>query len=891
MYPELKRDVRTLTSLLGRVIQEQAGKEVFDSVEDLRNLSKKIRQNPDASSIKKKDRLIHSLDAGRAEAIVRSFTLYFHLVNLAEEAQRIRRLEAHRVSVEGEGRGSLAEAFSKLKSGKRKGSLRSLLSRIRIEPVLTAHPTEAKRRTQTEHLLALMKYQPLWDASEQTSLRQREIENSILAVLETMWLTEQTRLLRATVEEEIERVIFYFERSIIQVAASFYRKVADTSQEFRGAHLVPPILRFGSWVGGDRDGNPAVTPQLSLHTVERFRDVILGHYTRTLDRLRAELSQSERLAPIAAQLEADLEEEIRYGTFIDERLQRIDPREFYRRYLLYVHSRLEKTREYQRDGFNHAGELLEKLKAVRSSLQGSGAERAANGPLLDLIYQVQTFGFHLATLDFRDHSAKLRTASSELIPAGARARETDRIRALKQRALALKIPEGPSAALADLLEQFRAIRRIQDRHGSESCSRYIVSMTNRPSDLWNLVCLASSAGLVEREAGVWKSRLDFVPLFETIQDLRGCTSLLGQWFSDPIYAEILRSRSNTQEIMLGYSDSNKDGGYLTANWELFCAENAILDLAAKAGIRVRFFHGKGGPIDRGGGLSYETILAQPAAASQGELRITEQGEVISAKYASPVIALRNLEQLCSATLLAVDVADKMDVNPAWHTTLERLSADSLQHYQQLVWRTPRFHRFFFQATPIDVVEHLQFGSRPSKRPSGKGLKDLRAIPWVLAWTQSRFNLSAWYGLGYAIEKTARRPGGLQKLQTLYRSWPFFSTLIDNAQVSLSKADLYIAEQYAGLVEPRSLGVLIFSHIEKEFRRSVEGVLAITGQRELLESNAVLRESIRLRNPYVDPLNYLQVRFLREWRVSRSDRLLDLLRLTVQGIASGMKSTG
>lgn len=891
MYPELKRDVRTLTSLLGRVIQEQAGKEVFDTVEDLRNLSKRIRQNPDAPSIKKKDRLIHSLDASRAEAIVRSFTLYFHLVNLAEETQRIRRLEAHRVSADGEGRGSLAEAFATLKSSTRKGSLRSLLSRIRIEPVLTAHPTEAKRRTQTEHLLALMKYQQLGDASDQTSLQRREVENSILSVLETMWLTEQTRLLRATVEEEIERVIFYFERSIIQVAANFYRKVADTSQEFRGAHLVPPILRFGSWVGGDRDGNPAVTPQLSLHTVERFRDVILGHYTRALDRLRAELSQSRRLAPIASQLEADLEEEIRYGTFIDERLQRIDPREFYRRYLLYVHSRLEKTREYQRDGFNHAGELLEKLEAVRSSLQGSGAERAASGPLLDLIYQVQAFGFHLATLDFRDHSAKLRTASSELIPRGARVRETDRIRALKQRALALKVPEKRSAALADLLEQFRAIRRIQDRHGSESCSRYIVSMTNRPSDLWNLICLASSAGLVEREAGVWKSRLDFVPLFETIQDLRRCTSLLDQWFSDPIYKEILRSRSNTQEIMLGYSDSNKDGGYLTANWELFRAEKAILDLAAKAGIRVRFFHGKGGPIDRGGGLSYETILAQPAAASQGELRITEQGEVISAKYANPVIALRNLEQLCSATLLAVDAADKMDANPVWHATLERLSADSLQHYQQLVWKTPRFHRFFFQATPIDVVEHLQFGSRPSKRPSGKGLKDLRAIPWVLAWTQSRFNLSAWYGLGYAIERTARRPDGLQKLQALYRSWPFFSTLIDNAQVSLSKADLYIAEQYAGLVEPRSLGVLVFSRIEKEFRRSVEGVLAITGQRELLESNAVLRESIRLRNPYVDPLNYLQVRFLREWRVAPSDRVLDLLRLTVQGIASGMKSTG
>lgn len=880
-----------MTSALGRIIQERAGKQAFELVEELRRLTKEIRQDPTSAALKRRDELVQSLELGTAEDVARAFTLYFLLVNLAEERQRQRRL-----AQEGDKpvpyKGSLARGFQHLQAdlgiGPKSERCRELLREVSIEPVLTAHPTEARRPTVTKHLLALSRAYSESERPDFTERERRRNERIVMAILESLWLTEQTRTRRPTIEEEISRVLFFFERSIIPVVPLFYREM----ERLVGSVDLQGCLSFGSWVGGDRDGNPGVTPRLSLKTVKIQHRLILKHYLRMVERLFQRLSHSDRLNPASPRLTEEIQEEEMYGLYLERPNEVVEMHEVYRRYLRMLRRRLQQTRMRQLDGFRDASEFLRLLEILDSSLRENGMVRSADGTLKGLIWQVRTFGFHLATLDFRDHSAKLETAVVELLEKKDRRSRLDEVRNAVGE---LPVTGHPEGVLGEVLDQFRCIRRIQDQFGEVSSRRYIVSMTHRPIDLWHVLLLASTAGLVEKNGGSWRSRIDIVPLFETISDLRRSTELLESWFSDPEYRQVLRSRNDVQEIMLGYSDSNKDGGYLTANWELYRAQRAIVELGRSYGIQIRYFHGKGGPIDRGGGLSYRTIVAQPHSVAGGQMRITEQGEVISNKYSNPAIAMRNLEQLFSAVLRSVASVRSGDseVPDDWTEAVSRLSQDSFRAYQSLVWKNRDFPVFFFHATPIDVIEHLTLGSRPAKRPSGKGLRDLRAIPWVFAWTQSRFTLAAWYGLGTAISSflEQEKGAGIKLLRKLYADWPFFGTLIDNAQLSLAKTDLFIAEMYAGLVEPAELGRQIFCRIDQEFQRCNEVVLEITEQPRLLSKAEVLAESIRLRNPYVDPLNFLQVRFLREWRKDPTPEVLNLLRLTVHGIASGMKSTG
>ncbi len=890
MHAELRSDIRLLTTLLGEVIREMSGERLFGLVEEIRTVCKRLRQAPQPEEIARKDSLIDGLSDLEADQIARAFTLYFQLVNLAEEAQRLRRLRA-RENEEKPYRGTIRDGISQtLAHGCGESELLALVESLSIQPVLTAHPTEARRRTVTDQLQAIAHLHQGWERAAGEKERSR-VEEEIRLALETLWLTEQTRSLKPTVEEEIERTLFFFKKSILPVAPLFRRKLDAALGREPTAPLLPPIIQFGSWVGGDRDGNPMVRPKTSLRTIDLQRGLILDHYGETLSLLQAQLSHSHRLAPVSEEILGELEDQTTYGMFLDEPDDRIEPHELHRRYIQLLQTRLERTRLQQRDGFDGPEEFLRSLLRLRESLAGTGAKRAASGPLLDLIHQVQNFGFHLATLDFRDHSGKLSKALTILGSFEGIDDEPALIASLQGQlgenaGIGRRDPD-----LDEILNQFRAIRRIQETHGEKACSRYIVSMTHRGVDLWKAVYFASSAGLVRKMTGGWRSSLDFVPLFETIEDLRACTTLLESWFTDPLYQQILVSRGNIQEVMLGYSDSNKDGGYLTANWELFRAQRSIVEVARSHGVGIRFFHGKGGPIDRGGGLSYETILAEPYSASGGRIRITEQGEVIFAKYSNPAIALRNLEQLFSSVLQAAHLTKRPvpEVDDAWMAAIGELSETSFQAYQDLIWRDPDFPVFFFQTTPIDVVVHLALGSRPAKRPSGSGLRDLRAIPWVFSWTQSRFILSAWYGLGTALGEFC--DGRIETLRRMYQNWPFFRTVLDNAQVSLAKTDLYIAEQYAGLVEERVIGERILKTVRGEYELSRSTLLEVTEQSELLEKTPVLQESIRLRNPYVDPLNFLQVRYLPKWRQGDEESILELLRLTVHGIASGLKSTG
>jgi phosphoenolpyruvate carboxylase len=801
MDAELKREVRFLTTRLGAIIREQAGERVFDHVEQLRQLAKTIRASHDPAAIRAKRRCIAALTAAEAHQVAHAFSLFFQLVNLCEERARVRHLQAADAPPQ-----SLRWLFRELKRASIPvEKLQSCLDALEIQPVLTAHPTEAKRRTTLNQILRLAEHTD--DPDE---------------ILEALWHTQEIRERKVGPLDEVENTLFFFDHTIFKTVAQFYAAFdAELAACYPDARRARSFLTFASWVGGDRDGNPFVTPEVSLMTVALQRQRLLADYDRQCEKLLEELTHS---APRARVRVASRDP--------------FQPSEIFRKQLVAIRGKL-------RGRYQQPSEFVRDLERIQSGLRRQGAHRAAHGRLARLIEQARTFGFHLAELDFRDHSGKLTEAPDEL------------------------------------LTGFQCIRHIQREHGVSAANHFILSMTRRADDVRQLLALARRARLAQ---------IDLVPLFETIDDLERAPQIMRELWDDTDYRQHLRSRDDTQEIMLGYSDSNKDGGYLAANWSLYRAQKRLARLADQSGVKLRFFHGKGGSIDRGGGASHRSLRAQPFAAHGGRIRITEQGEVISLKYSNPFIAQRNLEQLTSAVIAANCLPPRLDLArlPEWERCMDEIARRSLEFYQQLVYRTPEFEQYFWNATPIDLIEHLRIGSRPSRRQQTTDLRQLRAIPWVFAWTQSRHLLSAWYGIGHALENF----GDIEKLREMYAGWPFFAALLDNAEMSLAKTDLYIAGRYASLVKDAGVRRKIFGSIEDAYRRSVRMVLAVTGRGALLEHQPVLAESIRLRNPYIDPLNYLQIRFLPRWRRHKENEALRrMLALTVNGIAFGMKSTG
>jgi phosphoenolpyruvate carboxylase len=683
--------------------------------------------------------------------------------------------------------------------------------------VLTAHPTEAKRRAVLNQLARLTQQ---WDHPDE--------------VLEALWQTGEIREQKIGPLHEVDTALYYFERTIFETAANFYETFdAQLARYFPGVKRTRQFLTFASWAGGDRDGNPFVTPEISRLAMQRQHSAVMEFYRRECQALSREITH------------ADAGEDLSAPHNRTQSAGLYQPYEVFRNQIGALRAKLAEGK------CDHA-EFIATLESIRQGLLKQKAIRAANGRIRRLLLQARTFGTHLAELDFRDHSGKLDQAEPEL------------------------------------LEEFRAIRDIQKEFGTRAASHFIVSMTRSADDILRLFKLAKLAGVYE---------IDLVPLFETIEDLENSAKILGDLWSNVEYRRHLKHRGRVQEVMVGYSDSNKDGGYLAANWFLYRAQKEMSRVADECGVKLRFFHGKGGTIDRGGGSSYRSLRAQPHAAHGGRLRITEQGEVISLKYSNPFIAQRNLEQLTSA-VIAVQCLPETGTPELmnWEAQADRLAKFSFTHYQRLVYETPEFGAYFWQATPIDLIEHLRLGSRPSRRAATADIRQLRAIPWVFSWTQSRHLLSAWYGVGSALTDFSKQtPDGLDQLRKMYRRWPFFRALLDNAEVSLAKTDLGIARQYAALVESAEVRKKIFGLIEEEYARSVAMVLAINERKQLLENQPTLAHSIRLRNPYVDPLNYLQLRFLRVWRqapeAQRTEQLRRLLALTVKGVAAGMKSTG
>ncbi len=893
----LRREVRLLTTRLGSIARELAGEETFRAIENLRGFSKQLRQSPSPELLSSNEQEVQRLTLRRATEVAHAFSLFFHLVNLCEERQRVRRLRAYEDHEKGAPM-SLRHTFSEL--ARHKVSAREILELLRtmhVEPVLTAHPTEAKRRSVFNHVLRIAR-----TLEAHQGAPHHVAERALDPWIEALWLTDEVRERPVTPELEIESSLVFLERTIYDLAGVFWERFCDELARLDdAAEGPPPFLRFGSWVGTDRDGNPNVTPAISLRAAEHLRRSILNYYLKCLRQMLGVISFPPVRATVEKRIRRDLERSMRRFPATRE-FQKVDqPHEYYRRKIRIMMWRLEQTAEGQCGAYADAREFEGDARRLEMLLAGHPSPRVARLGPRRLRVAAQVFGFHAASLDFRQHVSLIRAASEEILRAHRKPSEPAQARIESIRSLLARAPRKLklSASAKRTLEEFSALKDIQARFGEAASHRYILSMTRSAADVWDALLLGWQAGLVRARRGKLQSSLDVIPLFETLEDLEAGPGVLDELLSDPVYRRLVASREDFQEVMLGYSDSVKDGGYFAANFALLRAQKRLWEVAARHGVRLSLFHGKGGTIGRGGGQSHRSVHAQPYAAPGGRIRITEQGEVISLKYANLEIAERNLEQLVSSVLdtLLLDPRRKPREHrlPEWEAYAQEMADASSRFYRELVYETPGFMEYFRQATPIDLIEGLRLGSRPSRRSRAGDLSGLRAIPWVFAWTQSRHFIPAWYGLGYALEKFAgdHPPSGWQILREMYRDWPFFSLLVDNAEVSLAKTDLYIARRYDALCRDANLREAISKRIEEEYARSVRAVLAITESSRLLARQPVLEESIRLRNPYVDPLNFLQIRFLGEWRRAPAVRpeLLHLLQLTVGGIAFGMKSTG
>ena len=897
MDENLRKEVRLLTTRLGALIQEQCGLKTFEAIETLRGLSKQLRQNSDPELMAASDREVRRLSLERAADVAHAFSLFFHLVNLCEERQRIRRLRQYESGEVGAPM-SLRRTFSRLaKQNVPVADFARLLRSMRIEPVLTAHPTEAKRRSVFNHVLRIGRSLVALDGSPEHS-----IEKSVDPWIEALWLTEETRERPMTPELEVENSLVFLERTIYDLAGIFWERfVQEMGRYAPRLAKERPCIRFGSWVGTDRDGNPNVTAETSLNAAERLRRSVLDYYLHRLDEFLSAISFPCSRPALERKVLEDIERDM-HRFPATRAFEGVDqPHEYYRRKIRIMRWRIERTLERATGAYADAEEFERDVALVERLLLDHPSPRVARLEPGRLRTAVQVFGFHSVSLDFRQHSSHLRVAADEILRSARLETGSDEARIRSIHTLLGKRPRRIelSAAAARTLGEFETLREIQARNGERASHRYILSMTSSAANIWDIVLLGWQAGLVKSQGGALQSTFDAIPLFETVDDLEAGPGILTQLLKDRHYRRLLRSRGNFQEVMLGYSDSVKDGGYFAANWALFRAQKRLWEVAEKHKIRLGLFHGKGGTIGRGGGQSHRSVQAQPYAAPGGRMRITEQGEVISLKYANLEIAERNMEQLVTSVLdthmMAPKHPPRKSQAASWEEHAQQIASASRGFYRDLVYETPGFIQFFRQATPIDLIESLRLGSRPSRRSNTQDINQLRAIPWVFAWTQSRHFIPAWYGLGYGLDTflASHEPNGLEILRQMYRHWPFFAVIIDNAEASLAKTDLYIARRYDALCRTASLRQQISGRIEEEYQRTVRYVLEITESKQLLERQPVLQKSIQLRNPYVDPLNFLQIRFLEKWRreLQPSPELLRLLQITVGGIAFGMKSTG
>ena len=912
-------DIRWLGRILGDVIREQEGDAAFGLVEQIRRLSVAFRRDADALAGKALKKKLAALSSEQAVSVIRAFTYFSHLANLAEDQHHIRRQQVHERA--GDIRsGSVEQALGKLKNaGWTAKAIRQALSHAHISPVLTAHPTEVQRKSILDAERGIAHSLQERDAitsrptDATTAKALAQIDAQVRARVLQLWQTRLLRFTKLTVADEIENAMGYYESTFLSEIPKLY---ADLEAAL-GGQAIAPFFRMGQWMGGDRDGNPNVNADTLQYAVQRQSEVALRHYLTEIHWLGSELSTSAMLVGVPKALQALAD------SSPDTNAHRQD--EPYRRSLTFIYARLAATllhltgKEAARhalppqQAYPDAHSFLADLHTLDEALTAQHAQALAVPRLRPLIRAVQVFGFQLATIDLRQSSDQHELVVAELLKvAGIHAHYAKLSEADKQALLMqslndprpLRLPHHSySAHSVSELRIFETARQVRDDFGADAIRHAIISHTESVSDLLEVLVLQKETGLLQgRLNDAALAALIVSPLFETIEDLQQAPHIMRAYYALPGIADMVKRSSGEQDIMLGYSDSNKDGGIFTSNWSLYQAELALVNvfqhLEEEHGITLRLFHGRGGTVGRGGGPSFDAILAQPPGTVRGQIRLTEQGEVINSKYANPMLGRRNLETLVAATMEASLLQAQKAAPRAFIEAAEVLSAHSFKAYRHLVYETPGFTDYFFEATPLREIAALNIGSRPASRKASQRIEDLRAIPWGFSWGQCRLTLPGWLGFGSAVQTfldkpdPAERKAALALLQKMYRQWPFFRTLLSNMDMVLAKSDLALASRYAELVSDSRLRKKIFAAIEAEWHRTTDALAHITGEKNRLASNPALDRSIRHRFPYIDPLHHLQVELIRRYRAGLADeRVQRGIHISINGIAAGLRNTG
>ncbi len=946
----LRRDVRSLGALLGQVLREQAGKELFEQVEALRQGTIRRRDAELRGNTEEAARqataalaLVHSLPVERAVLLTRAFAFYFELINLAETNHRKRRRVALRLSDQaGRQRGSLEGTFCEMRRvGIDAQEALGWLRRVLVVPVFTAHPTEAARRTVMFKRRRIGEFLEALDRIPIPEQDLARLEELVLAEITGLWQTDEVRSRRPTVFDEVKMGLDYYDVSIFATLPELYREISSAFHAAYGLEIdpldLPLVLRFGSWIGGDRDGNPFVTPEVTRGALQLARGHLLLYYQRRLDEIIDLLTTSAQQRTVSQQLLERLRAYIAHVHTPEAQVFGAQYEfEYYRRLVICIKARIQQALERTSETLASAGaalpvtpytlgrgqdkltqalpaycsvqDFLDDLEILRSSLAENSGIRIARTLIDPLILQVRTFGLYLHTLDIRQHARVHAAALQEAI--------SDTI--------APSLASGLSAQTASVLETFRVVAEVKSGCSPEAVRQYVISGAASVDDVLAVVRLARLGGVTVEGAGDVDPGLPSqrqgpvaadpglmpVPLFESIEDLRNAPAICRELWSRPDYRRLLESWGNWQEVMLGYSDSNKDGGMLTSTWEIFRAHRDLHVVARECGLKLRIFHGRGGTVGRGGGPTHRAIFAQPFDSFDGQLRLTEQGEVLNFKYADEVLAERNLELMIAASLDALARPNARDpeghftgiLEPAWEAALDTLSNLSYGFYREHILNDPGVIAYFEQSTPVGELENAKIGSRPARRSDSPSLSDLRAIPWVFGWTQSRLLVPAWFGVGYAIDRYLGESGAgesgsaggasLSLLQTMATEFPLFIDLLRNVEMALGKADLGTARLYSTLVKDEKLRERIYDLFEAEFHRTVRALLAVLRQTELLQTNQVLAQSIKLRNPYVDPMHLIQVDMLRRKRAGEDTPEVNrAIAATINGISAGLRNTG
>ncbi len=903
-------DIRLLGRLLGDCVRHQEGDDIFDIVENIRQTSVRFYRDDDEPVRRELEGFLNALNPEQAVQVVRAFSYFSHLANIAEDQHHIRRTRAHDIAGDRPRAGTIANALDRaIEKGISVPAIRNFFRDALVSPVLTAHPTEVRRKSTMRHEMEVAALLNQRERGRWTPEEQAAMEDQLRRSVLTVWQTNLLRQSRLVVRDEIANGLSYYEYTFLRELPKFYAALEDRLGDLDpdGAESgLNPFLRIGSWIGGDRDGNPFVTADVLHQTIKMQCTRVFRFYLEELHELGGDLSLSARVINVSDDLKK----------LAANSPDKSPHREFepYRLAISGIYARLAATSVKfgsaepsrhpigEAEAYQAPVEFLQDLDVIHRSLSENKSEALTGGRLRYLRRAVECFGFHLASLDLRQNSEIHERTVAELFGAidpdicYLELDEDARIDLLSLE-LGMVRPllrpfwdysEGTAGELAVL----EAAAETQRLLGSRAIPTAIISNTTDVSDLLELAVLLKQVGIVEPDG---KSAINIVPLFETIEDLRNCVGIMDRLLSLAGYRALVDSLGGVQEVMLGYSDSNKDGGFVTSGWELYKAEIGLIELFKHHGIKLRLFHGRGGTVGRGGGPSYEAILAQPAGAVQGQIRVTEQGEIISSKYSNPGLGRRNLEAMVAATLEATLLHPAQGSPDAGYLeTMEELSAQAFAAYRGLVYETDGFEDYFRASTVISEISTLNIGSRPASRKQSGRIQDLRAIPWVFSWAQCRLMLPGWYGFGTAVRAWLldNPDKGMAHLQKMYRNWPFFRTQLSNMDMVLAKSSIAIASRYAALVEDQNLRQKIFARIRDERQSSIDALLAISGNKKLLQGNPLLERSIKNRFPYLDPLNHIQVEMLKLHRQGAKDpKVLRGIQLTINGIAAGLRNSG